>query len=137
LIGKLGEIAGPQTGAVETETIDRFTHSMDQDLNVSAAWGGIFEWVREKNRMVAAGTMTPALAASALATWKRMDSVFALASVSGAAEEIPAEITALLEARQAAKKEKNFKRADEIRADLKAKGWLVEDTPNGPRLKRI
>jgi cysteinyl-tRNA synthetase len=137
LIGKLQQKAGSETASSESEAIERFTQAMDQDLNVSAAWGGIFEWVREKNRALASGTLTPALAASALATWKRIDSVFALASVSAAAEDTPAEITALLDARQAAKKEKNFKRADEIRAELKARGWLVEDTPAGPRLKRI
>jgi len=44
---------------------------------------------------------------------------------------------ALLEARQIAKKAKDFKRADELRAELKAKGWLVEDTPSGPKLKKV
>ena len=58
-------------------------------------------------------------------------------AVSIAHTEIPSEIAALLEERQTAKKEKNFKRADEIRAELKAKGWLLEDTPKGPRLKAV
>ena len=45
----------------------------------------------------------------------------------------PPEIPALLEARQAARKAKDFKRADAIRDELKAKGWVIEDTPKGPR----
>jgi cysteinyl-tRNA synthetase len=52
-------------------------------------------------------------------------------------EEIPAEILALLEERQAARKAKNFARSDAIRDELKSKGWVIEDTPKGPRLKRI
>jgi cysteinyl-tRNA synthetase len=43
----------------------------------------------------------------------------------------------LLEERQAARKAKDFKRSDAIRDELKAKGWMIEDTPKGPRLKQI
>jgi len=51
--------------------------------------------------------------------------------------EVPAEIAALLEQREAARKARNFSRADAIRAELNAKGWAIEDTPKGPRLKRL
>ena len=51
--------------------------------------------------------------------------------------EISAEISALAEARAAAKKAKDFKRADVIRDELKAKGWTIEDTAKGPKLKKI
>jgi cysteinyl-tRNA synthetase len=44
---------------------------------------------------------------------------------------------ALLEERQAARKSKNFARSDAIRDELKAKGWQIEDTPKGPRLKKL
>lgn len=51
--------------------------------------------------------------------------------------EVPAELNALLEQRQAARKAKDFKRADAIRDELKSKGWTIEDTPKGARLKRL
>lgn len=51
--------------------------------------------------------------------------------------EAPPEILALLEERQAARKAKDFKRSDAIRDELKAKGWVIEDTPKGPKLKRL
>ena len=51
--------------------------------------------------------------------------------------EAPAELTALLDERQAARKAKDFKRADAIRDELKAKGWVIEDTPKGARLKKL
>jgi len=38
--------------------------------------------------------------------------------------------------RQQARREKNFARADEIRREIGAKGWVLEDTPDGPRVKR-
>jgi cysteinyl-tRNA synthetase len=49
--------------------------------------------------------------------------------------EVPAAIQALLDARQAARKAKDFKRADALREELKTQGWVIEDTPKGPRLK--
>ena len=73
-------------------------------------------------------------AASTLATWTRLDSVL---GVGAPVEfEVPPEINALLEARQAARKAKDFKRADAIRDELKSKGWIIEDTPKGARVKR-
>jgi cysteinyl-tRNA synthetase len=106
---------------------------MDDDLNISAAWGAIFEWVRETNRNLAEGKLAQLVAAAKLAAWERIDSVLGIgASVE---PELPAELNALLEARQAARKAKDFKRADAIRDELKAKGWVIEDTPKGPKLK--
>jgi cysteinyl-tRNA synthetase len=111
-----------------------FSAALDDDLNISAAWGAVFEWVRETNRRLAENSLGATDAAFALAAWDKVDSVLGIGTKSGA--EIPAEILALAEARTAAKKVKDFKRADAIRDELKAKGWVIEDTPKGPKLKK-
>ena len=51
--------------------------------------------------------------------------------------DVPTELQTLLDERQAARKAKDFKRADAIRVELKAQGWMIEDTPKGARLKRV
>ncbi len=112
-----------------------FTAALDEDLNISAAWGTVFEWVRETNRQLVENSLGATDAAFALAAWDEVDSVLGIGTKSGA--EIPAEILALAETRQAARKMKDFKRADAIRDELKAKGWVIEDTPKGPKLKKI
>ena len=56
--------------------------------------------------------------------------------IESVAEEAPAEIVALAEERQAARKTKDFARSDQIRDELAAQGWVIEDTPKGPRVKR-
>ena len=53
------------------------------------------------------------------------------------AAEAPPEVQALLEQRQVARKAKNFKEADAVRDALKEKGWVIEDTSKGARLKKI
>ena len=143
-LGKLREIAGrdalprvqvPQSGIGPTELVKDFTDALDDDLNISAAWGTVFEWVRETNRQLAENSLSTAKATAALTAWDKIDSVLGI----GAPDEIavPTELKALLETRQAARKSKDFKRADAMRDELKAKGWVIEDTPKGPKLKKL
>jgi cysteinyl-tRNA synthetase len=134
-LGKLAEVSGGATASAEQKLLDAFTVALDDDLNVSAAWGIVFEWVSEMNKLLAANQLPAAQAAAALAAWERIDSVFGLGR-KGAAEA-PPDIQLLLEQRQAARKAKDFKRADAVRDELKAKGWQIEDTPKGARLKRV
>jgi cysteinyl-tRNA synthetase len=70
-----------------------------------------------------------------LTVWDKVDSVLGIGAPAEA--EASAEIVVLLEARQAARKAKDFKRADAIRDELKSKGWVIEDTTKGPKLKKI
>jgi cysteinyl-tRNA synthetase len=115
--------------------VAEFASALDEDLNISAAWGHAFDWVRHINRQLSEGKMKPEEAAFALEEWNRIDSVLGIGAAAEA--EAPVEIVALLEARQAARKTKDFKRSDAIRDELKAKGWAIEDTPKGPKLKKI
>ena len=50
---------------------------------------------------------------------------------------MPDEVKALAEERSAAKKAKDFRKADEIRDRLKELGWSIKDTPNGPELTHL
>jgi cysteinyl-tRNA synthetase len=132
---KLRETAAGASADADPELLSMFEGVMDEDLNVSGAWGLVFEWVRNLNRAVAEGSLKPRDAAAALAFWQKVDSVLGVGVAPES--EIPAELNALLEQRQVARKAKDFKRADAIRDELKAKGWVIEDTPKGPRLKRL
>ena len=132
---KLRELAGTAKGSATPAQLKAFSDALDEDLNVSGAWGAVFDWVSETNRKLAERQLSAAEAASALAFWESVDSVFAVGA--SAEVEVPAELTALLEARQAARKAKDFKRADAVREELKAKGWVIEDTPKGARLKKL
>jgi cysteinyl-tRNA synthetase len=134
-LGKLRELAGGTTAPPDPMPVVKFASALEDDLNISEAWAVVFDWVRETNRRLADNALTPARAAVALATWEKVDSVLGIGTKSGA--EIPADILALAEARTAAKKAKDFKRADAIRDELKAKGWAIEDTAKGPKLKKI
>ena len=132
---RLRELAGTTKAAAEPALPDAFAAALDDDLNISAAWGVVFDWIRDTNRQLADHALDASRAAAALAAWDRVDSVLGVGAPLEA--EAPPEIVALLEARLAARKAKDFKRADSIRDELKAKGWTIEDTPKGARLKRL
>jgi cysteinyl-tRNA synthetase len=132
-LGKLREVAGGAQAEPDPRALAAFAAAMDDDLNVARAWGGVFDQVREWNRQLAAGELTPAAAAAALATWQGIDQVFGVGTRPET--EAPPEIVALLNEREAARKARDYARADALRQSLKARGWLIEDTPKGPRLK--
>ena len=144
-VGKLREVGVPSTGSASPEQLadpvvgvpllQSFSAALADDLNISAAWAAVFEWVREVNKRIAENTLNPQCAASALAAWEKVDSVLGVGVKSET--EVPAEISALANARTDAKKAKDFKCADAIRDELKAKGWAIEDTAKGPKLKKI
>ena len=135
-LSKLRELAGtapvPESGA---PLLQQFGQALDEDLNISGAWGAVFQWVTDVNRQLAAGAVDSSAAAAALSAWQQVDSVLAVGTAQES--EVPSEVTSLVEARQAARKDRDFKRADVIRDQLKAMGWIIDDTPKGPRPKRI
>ena len=133
-LAKLRELSAGGAAAPESALVEKFTAALDDDLNVSAAWGAIFDWVRDTNKALAGQSISAVQAAAALAAWDRLDTVLGLGGLP--AEGAPPELLALLAARQAARLAKDFKKSDAIRDELKAKGWVIEDTPKGPRLKK-
>jgi cysteinyl-tRNA synthetase len=134
-VGKLRELAAGAAAADDNRLVADFTAALDDDLNISAAWAAIFDWVRETNKSLAGGSLSAGGAARALAAWEKINTVLGVGAPPEA--ESPPEIAALLAARQAARQAKDFKRGDAIRDELKAKGWVVEDSPKGPKLRRI
>lgn len=113
---------------------DKFIAAMDDDLNTADAISAIFEMIKDIN------TYTQHSASKEFAE-KCLSLLDELTGVLGILREkeedsngIDDEIQKLVEERQAARKAKNFARADEIRDILKARGITLEDTPQGIRI---
>ena len=134
-ISKLRELAAGENASSNNDSklVTSFIKAMDNDLNVSAAWAAVFDWVRNINRQIAAEEIDNKAATIELANWEQINKVL---GIQTAGEKAPAEILALAEERQAARKNKDFARSDQIRDELFSKGWAIEDTPKGPRVKR-
>ncbi len=113
-----------------------FRSGLEDDLNISAALAALFDLVRDLNKMIDADRIGGKAAEAVLEQLRRFDQVLDCLEIDAPAEGPPAEILALVEERQAARKNRDFARADQIRDQLKADGWLIEDTPGGVRVKQ-
>ena len=113
----------------------RFSEAMDDDLNTADAIGVLFDFARAANTFVTEPRGRAAIEAG-YTLFSELTGVLGLL-IREKTDAFPAEATELLNERQAARKAKNFARADEIRDALKDMGFTVEDTANGPKLKKI
>lgn len=114
---------------------DAFCAAMDDDLNTADALGVLFEMVRACNTFVTEPRGKEAVEAA-------RKQLIELTGVLGLLtqkkeEEFPEEALTLLEQRQAARAAKDWARSDAIRDTLKAMGYAVEDTKQGPKLKKL
>ena len=114
-----------------------YDEAMDDDLNTADAIAAIFDLVRDANAQLDDNSPKPMIEA-ALALFTELAGVLGIAQKK---EEAPGgedeRIEALIEERQTARKNRDFKRADEIRDQLAAEGIELMDTREGVRWKRV
>ena len=114
---------------------DKFIEAMDDDLNTADGIAAIFELVSEINLDVKDGA-SKSFAEEALNRIKELTDVLGLFGGEDEEEGLGDDIQALIDERQAARKEKNWARADEIRDQLAAMGITLKDTPQGVQVIR-
>jgi cysteinyl-tRNA synthetase len=107
---------------------------MDDDFNSAKALGHLFDLSRQVNRALDEGVGPEARAAAR--GLLRLGQILGLFWKAPAQEAWDPEVLALAEAREKARKSKDWKGADAIRAQLLERGVIVEDSPQGPKLKR-
>jgi cysteinyl-tRNA synthetase len=115
--------------------LERFENAMDDDFNTAAALAAVHDMVREVNTTMAADGITADEQTAVLDAIAKFDSVL---GIFGPEDEhiLDAEIEALIEERQEARRDRDFARSDEIRDELAEKGIILEDTKDGVRWKR-
>ena len=102
-----------------------FTDAVNDDLNIPRAFAALFSLVRQANACLAQSGDQPVVRSSILSVFRRMDEVLGVVFFGNevkAAEEIPAEIQAMLDERAAARKAKNWAESDRLRDAIAAAG---------------
>jgi cysteinyl-tRNA synthetase len=134
---KFPEGANADADKRTADSLARFEEAMDDDLNTANALGVLFEFIRETNSAMDSGGFNAANVAPVVALLARFDEVFDILKPTVAEGGLTDEaIDALAAERVAAKKARDFARADAIRAELLEQGIILEDTKEGTRWKR-
>lgn len=125
---------------LETEFCDRvkeyekkFDAAMDDDLNTADALGVIFEMVKDANVIVQPGCASEAAD-------KALESLNALCEVLGLLsrekDDLTNEVRRMVEERAEARRNKDWKRSDELRDAIRAAGYILEDTKQGQKVRK-
>jgi cysteinyl-tRNA synthetase len=124
------EFAGARDVFPDPAALDRFRERMDDDLDTPNAVAGAFDLLREAR--AATGSRQQELAA---AVFEIFEDALGL-PLRGETDELPPDALAKARARDAARAAKDWARADALRAELQADGWIVEDGPDGTTIRR-
>ncbi len=136
---RLRDTAGEDASSTDlpawaADTQGRFEAALDDDLNISGALAAVFDMVHAGNKAIAEGGVTAAQAATVLALVGELDRVLAFLQPPETAVE--PEVLKIVELRQEARRNRNWAEADRLREELAVRGWDVQDTPQGPKVKR-
>jgi cysteinyl-tRNA synthetase len=142
-VHRLKQIAEKPSAAQESlvqplldSTLREFANALADDLNISVALAALFEMVRQINALCDQNKVSQKDAQETLNLLQRFNQVLDVIPLEKKEEEIPGEVEALLVQREEARKAKNWKQSDKWRDEILARGFLIEDTPSGARLKK-
>jgi cysteinyl-tRNA synthetase len=125
--------------SVSTSIVDaadpKFKAALADDLNISAALAVLFDLIREVNSRADEDMVSTADALTLLEMLNRWDRVLGVLPLKRS-EEAPEHLQVKLQERNKARVEKNWALSDQLRQEIADAGYIIEDTPNGGRLKR-
>ncbi len=133
--GGFPEGADSDVDSLAARAREQFEAGMDDDLNTAQALGAVFEYIREANIRMDSGDFKAGHAAGADGVLALFDSIFDVLRAEEAGQVRAGEIEQLIGDRLQARKSRDFARSDAIRDDLKKRGVILEDTPQGTRWK--
>jgi cysteinyl-tRNA synthetase len=125
--------ADPETAVQIAEGEKAFAGHMADDFNISGALGALFDFINKMNQRMA--NLKQKDAVQVLAFLQRVNSVLGVLDTTEG-KALDAVVDGKIRAREKARKEKDFKKADAIRTELKAQGIVLMDTPDGVKWKK-
>ena len=115
-------------------SIDSFEDAMDDDLDMPVALASIFRFVRDLNKYLDDNEVLEENKSEVLDYFKKINSI--LGVLSNETIRLDDEVMQLIKERDEAREKKDWKKSDKIRDELSKRGYVVEDTEKGTRIKR-
>jgi len=117
-------------------TAAQFDAALDDDLNIAGALGALFTMVKELNSLIDEQNISHNNAVVALELIRKFDTILDVLQPSETESDIPDQVFELVEKRAQARADKDFESADDYRDQIQDMGYVVEDSPEGPIVKR-
>jgi len=114
------------------DEFEEFVAALDNDLDTPKAFAIFFGWIRSMNNLLDKGELMLSQINGGLEFIRKFDDLFSIIPVT---ESVPQELYDLIDKREKARLKQDWKTADKIRNLLHKEGWLVEDSPSGPKVK--
>ncbi len=114
--------------------LNSFREAMDDDLNTAGALGALFTLIRDANTAIDAGRITSSDAEGLRSALRKIDPVFDI--YPRRERSVETDVERMIDARNTARKARDFEESDRIRDELLARGIVLEDTPGGTRWRR-
>jgi cysteinyl-tRNA synthetase len=118
------------------DVLREFAQALADDLNISVALSALFALVREGNTLMDQSHLSHRDGQLILGVLSSMDQVLSILDLQPQQEQIPTELEQMLQQRMAARAAKDWKQADALRDAITARGYVIEDSPAGVRLKK-
>ncbi len=112
----------------------KFEEAMDADLDTPVALATLFDYIRDANRILDTAKISEDNKQHMLDALHKIDSVLSVMKTSE--EKIPTEIQEFIKKRDQARAKKDWALADRIRNEISKKGFVIQDTPAGTRVRR-
>ncbi len=112
---------------------EKFIAAMDDDLNTADALAALFELVRSVHKLPQAGVSRAAVQCGQ----EKMNAICGVLGLLMKQDDgVSPEVQAMVDERAQARKNKDWKRSDELRDQIKAMGYILEDTPAGQKVRK-
>ena len=124
-----------QNSNFQNDLLKKFNEAMEDDFDTPKVIAEIFNFIKKTNGLIDKNSVDKKTTVSILAVFKKIDSVLGIIPKTKQ-DKIPEKIKKLAEIRERYRKEKNWERADEARKKIAKTGFIIEDTPSGPIIKK-
>jgi cysteinyl-tRNA synthetase len=116
---------------------NNFYKELDDDFNTPKAFAVMFDFIKEANTLLEENLISKSEAAEIYKFFEEINKIFGIINFKKVTATIPANIKKLANDREKYRKQQNWQKSDELRSELEKHGYSVQDSDNGPVLKRI
>jgi cysteinyl-tRNA synthetase len=114
-----------------------FYKELDDDFNTPKAFAVMFEFIRKANELLEKNLISKSGAKRIYGFFEEIDGIFGIINFKKVNRTIPVEIKKLAKARENFRKKQEWQKADEVRAEIERKGFVVQDSDSGSVIKSI